>query len=255
MTLPPLVERKHGEGALGKLTSDISEIMAYGEGIRESLPKSLVSSGSSKAENAQTSTSQVIVNSQVPSVLNFNLSAMQATIQKDVDVAITELKATTFEELLRCRNEIADLRKEFKKVRQTEQTLTDVHPIATSFNEVEDEVCGSKEGNIPDSRSSPQSEDKNAEQADESTSIKEKPGISKTTSNDKVVLLVSDSLLHKLDPRKFYIKGTTVRLAKSGDKAVNVGKRAVDYVKQNSKCTFEAVVLLGGTNDLTHKSS
>ena len=136
-----------------------------------------------------------------------------------MDVAITELKATTFEELLRCRNEIADLRKEFKKVRQTEQTPTDVHPIATSFNEVEDEVCGSKEENIPDSRSSPQPEDKNAEQADESTSIKEKPGISKTTSNDKVVLLVSDSLLHKLDPRKFYIKGTrTVRLAKSGDR-------------------------------------
>ena len=118
MTLPPLVERKHGEGALDKLTSDIYEIMAYGEGIRESLPKSLVSSGSSKAENAQTSTSQVIVNSQVPSVLSFDLSAMQATIQKDVDVAITELKATTFEELLRCRNEIADLTKEFRKVRQ-----------------------------------------------------------------------------------------------------------------------------------------
>ena len=35
---------------------------------------------------------------------------------------------------------------------------------------------------------------------------------------------------------------------------LNVGKRAVDYVKQNSKCTFGAVVLLGGTNDLTHKS-
>ena len=67
-------------------------------------------------------------------------------------------------------------------------------------------MCGSKEENIPDSRSSPQSEDKNAEQADESTSIKEKPGISKTTSNDKVVLLVSDSLLHKLDPPKFYIR-------------------------------------------------
>ena len=117
-------------------------------------------------------------------------------------------------------------------------------------------MCGSKEENIPDSRSSPQPEHKNAEQADESTSIKEKPGVSKTTSNDKVVLLVSDSLLHKLDPRKFYVKGTrTVRLAKSGDKAVNVGKRAVDYVKQNFKCTFEAVVLLRGTNDLTHKSS
>ena len=105
------------------------------------------------------------------------------------------------------------------------------------------------------SRSSPQSEDKNAEQADESTSIKEKPGISKTTSNDKVALLVSDSLLLKLDSRKFYIKGTrTVRLTKSGDKAINVDKHAVDYVKQNSKYIFEAVVLLGGTNDLTHKS-
>ena len=31
VTLPPLVERKHGEGALDKLTSDIYEIMAYGE--------------------------------------------------------------------------------------------------------------------------------------------------------------------------------------------------------------------------------
>ena len=87
--------------------------MVYGEGIRESLPKSLVSSGSSKAENAQMSTSQVIVNSQVPSVLNFDLSAMQATIKKTVDVAITELKASTFEEQLRCRNEIAHLRNKF----------------------------------------------------------------------------------------------------------------------------------------------
>ena len=46
-----------------------------------------------------------------------------------------------------------------------------------------------------------------------------------------------------------------MRLAKSGDKAVDVGKRAVNCVKQNSKCTFEAVVLLRETNDLTHKSS
>ena len=83
----------------------------------------MVSSGSSKAENAQTSTSQVIVNSHVPSVLNLDLSAMQTTIQKDVDVAITELKTTTFEELLRCRNVIADLRKEFRKVRQSRHLL------------------------------------------------------------------------------------------------------------------------------------
>ena len=139
-------------------------------------------------------------------------------------------------------------------MRQTEQIPPDVHPITTtSFNEGEDEVCGSNEENIPDSGSSPQSEAKSAEQGDESTSIKEKPGTSKITNNDKVVLLVSDSLLHKLDPRKFYIKGArTVRLAKSGEKTVDVGKRAVDYVKQNSKCTFEAVVLLGGTNDLTN---
>ena len=67
-------------------------------------------------------------------------------------------------------------------------------------------MCGSKEENIPDSRSSPQSEDKNVEQADESTSIKEEPGIRETTSDDKVVLLVSDSLLYKLDPPKFYIR-------------------------------------------------
>ena len=73
--------------ALDKLSSDIYEIMAYGEGIRESLPKSSVSFASSKAENAQTSSSQVIVNSQVPSVLNSDLSAMEATIQKDVNVA------------------------------------------------------------------------------------------------------------------------------------------------------------------------
>ena len=46
-----------------------------------------------------------------------------------------------------------------------------------------------------------------------------------------------------------------MRLAKSGDKAVDVGKRAVDYAKKNSKCTFEAVILLGATNDLTHQSS
>ena len=91
-------------------------------------------------------------------------------------------------------------------MRQTEQTPADVHPIATSFNEVEDEVCESNVENMPESGTSPQSEDISAEQGDESTSIKEKSGTSKTTSNDKVVLLlVSDSLLHKLDPRKFYI--------------------------------------------------
>ena len=69
-------------------------------------------------------------------------------------------------------------------MRQTEQTPTDVHPIATSFNEVKDEVCGSNDKNVPDSRSSTQSEDKNAEQADESTLIKEKPGMSKTARNE-----------------------------------------------------------------------
>ena len=34
------VERKHGEGDLEKLSGDIYEVMVYGEGIRESLPKS-----------------------------------------------------------------------------------------------------------------------------------------------------------------------------------------------------------------------
>ena len=64
VTLPSLMDHKHGEEAFDKLSSDICGIMAYGEGIRGSLQKSLVSSGSSKAGNTKTSSSQVIVNSQ-----------------------------------------------------------------------------------------------------------------------------------------------------------------------------------------------
>ena len=62
------VKRRRGVTLPDKLSGDIYEIMAYGEGIRESLPKSLVSSGSSKVEYTQMPSSQVIVNSQVSSV-------------------------------------------------------------------------------------------------------------------------------------------------------------------------------------------
>ena len=52
-------------------------------------------------------------------------------------------------------------------------------------------------------------------------------------------MLVSDSLLHKLEPRKFYIKGTrTVRLAKSRDKANDYHcSTVVDF-------SFESTVVL-----------
>ena len=70
------------------------------------------------------------------------------------------------------------------------------------------------------------------------------------------ILLVSDSLLHKLDVKRFFVKGQkTVKLSRSGDTAKIVGHRALEYIDKKNGETFQAVVLLGGTNDISKKKA
>ena len=74
-------------------------------------------------------------------------------------------------------------------------------------------------------------------------------------SSKSKVLLVSDSLLHKLDVKRFFVKGSeTVKLAKSGDTVNGTSERAFSYMKEH-KDVFEAIVLLAGTNDIKSKSA
>ena len=70
------------------------------------------------------------------------------------------------------------------------------------------------------------------------------------------ILLVSGSLLHKLDIKRFFVKvQKTVKLSKSGDTAKGVGHRALEYIDKKNGEIFEAVVLLGGTNDISKRKA
>ena len=70
------------------------------------------------------------------------------------------------------------------------------------------------------------------------------------------ILLVSDSLLHKLDIKRFFVKGQkTVKLSKSGDTAKGVSHRTLEYINKNNCEIFEAVVPLRGTNDISKKKA
>ena len=67
---------------------------------------------------------------------------------------------------------------------------------------------------------------------------------------------MSDSLLHKVDVKCFFVKGQkTVKLSRSGDTAKNVGHRALEYIDKKNGETFEAVVLLRGMNDTGKKKA
>ena len=70
------------------------------------------------------------------------------------------------------------------------------------------------------------------------------------------ILLVSNSLLHELDVKRFFVKKQkTEKLSRSGDTAKNVGHRAFEYIEKKNSEAFEAVVLLGGTNDISKKKA
>ena len=67
---------------------------------------------------------------------------------------------------------------------------------------------------------------------------------------------MSDSLLHKLDVKCFFVKGQkTVKLSDSGDTANGVGHRALEHIDKKNGEIFEAVILLGGRNDISKKKA
>ena len=156
---------------------------------------------------------------------------------------LNEFKATAFYEILKCRNEISDLRNDLKEARS--KTVAPLQQEIIDLGQVSQQNLGlalddAKGKNNGDEMQSGPSVTDNQEKIKKGT--------------DGVVLLVSDSLLHKLDVKRFFVKGRkTVKLCKSGDTAKGVGTRALDYVESNVDEVFEDVVLLGGTNDVSKR--
>ena len=75
---------------------------------------------------------------------------------------------------------------------------------------------------------------KHSETAKQDPAISENDGASSSSTNESAnkksskskVLLVSDSLLHKLDVKRFFVEGSeTVKLAKSGDTVNGTSER------------------------------
>ena len=108
LTLSNLIERKQIEGVKEKLVKDIYDIFAFGEGIKDNLPKQLLSTSGRQQEVASPVDDPTLGNLTArPSV---SQASMSQEVMKYVTNTINECKATTFQELLRCKNEISDLR-------------------------------------------------------------------------------------------------------------------------------------------------
>ena len=244
--LPNLVERKQGDGIKEKLVKDLYDTFSYGEGVREALPKNLFSSSSRHLDSTGTPTqskqsSEETVNAAQPQeILNVFTSQLN------------EFKATAFYEILKCRNEISDLRNDLKEARS--KTVAPLQQEIIDLGQVSQQNLGlasddAKRKNNGDEMQSGSSVTDNQEKIKKGTDE-----LNESKVKQGVVLLVSDSLLHKLDVKRFFVKGRkTVKLCKSGDTAKGVGTRALDYVESNVDEVFEAVVLLGGTNDVSKK--
>ena len=214
--------------------------------MREALPKNLFSSSSRHLDSTGTPTQ-----SKQSSKETVNVAQPQEILNVFTS-QLNEFKATAFYEILKCRNEVSDLRNDLKEARS--KTVAPLQQKIIDFGQVSQQNLGLAlddtkrkiNGDEMQSGSSvTDNQEKIKKRTDELNESKVKQG---------VVLLVSDSLLHKLDVKRFFVKGLkTVKLCKSGDTAKGVGTRALDYVESNVDEVFEAVVLLGGTNDVSKK--
>ena len=121
--LPILAERKQSDGIRDKLVKDLYDIFTYGEGVRESLPKTLFSSSSRHVENSTTKqNAEETVNLTQQQEMNEQLEAIFVN-------QLNEFKATAFHEILKCRNDITDLRNELRAVeKEKDSERTKVAP-------------------------------------------------------------------------------------------------------------------------------
>ena len=123
----------------------------------------------------------------------------------------TDFKATTFQELFRYRNEISDLRNELQRVKEKQDGGQEepAHVMCVTAN------LANNEG--PAEHSDTAKQDPAGSENDGASSSSTNESESKKSSKSKV-LLVSDSLPHKLEVKRLFVKGSeTVKLGKSGD--------------------------------------
>ena len=249
LILPNLIERKQTEGVKEKLVKDIDDIFAFGEGIKDNLPKQPLSTSGQQQEVANPDDDPISENlTSRPSV---NEASVSQKVMKYVTNTINEFnecKATTFQEL-RCRNEISDLRNELQRVKEKQDGGQEEPVQVTRVNA----NLANNEG--PAKHSETATQDPAISENDRASSSSTNETENKKNSESKL-LLVGDSLLHKLDVKRFFVKGSEkVRLAKSGDTVNGASERAFNYIKEHKDDMFEAIVLLAGTNDTKSKSA
>ena len=92
LTLPNLIERKQTEGVKEKLVKDIYDIFAFGEGIKDNLPKQLLSTSGRQQEVA----------SPVDDPTLGNLTARPSVNQASVSQAVTKYVTKTINECKVC---------------------------------------------------------------------------------------------------------------------------------------------------------
>ena len=74
------------------------------------------------------------------------------------------------------------------------------------------------------------------------------------TDNSRRIIIVGDSLLHRMNPRKMKVNGIpVVKLTKPGDRLSGALSRCTNYVAKHNSIPFD-VVLLAGTNDRSVKT-
>ena len=92
-------------------------MFAFSEGIKDNLPEQLLSASGRQQEVAN------LVED--PNAGNLTSSVSQASVSQEVMKHVTDTindcKATTFQELLRCRNEISDFRNELQTVKEKQE--------------------------------------------------------------------------------------------------------------------------------------
>ena len=265
-----LVERKTGDGLQDKLLKDIFEIYSFGEGAKDSLPKSMLKDhvpvtseitqdllNSHQAEllltfeNAKAEFISVVENMKselVSDVLEAHKKEFDS-IKKDVgrsppSVAAIKVPQITTAVSVRNGSSQTSHREEISSIRKAEARVGDSQSKTKQNQNGRQGKAKShkKKNNVNDND--------RREYAKETDSVKSHTS---STAESKRILFAGDSLFHGLVERRLNVDDMkAVKMAKSGDTFEGVCQRVLDFIKNQND--VEAVVILAGTNNLSKKN-
>ena len=234
--LGQLTERRSGTNVKDNLVKDVYNLYSFGEGSLHSLPKSMFKSELKFCH-------QEI---QTDSCLSQTLFASKS----DVDNVKNDLLA-----------KLTELREEFLSKQASALTTNPPFTVINLPRRQSEITVGQSASSEHDSESSSASQNVQSSVYDPGNSNSTYSGLkgtqedndSRPTDISRKIIIVGDSLLHRMNSRKMKVTGIpVVKLTKPDNCLGGALSRCTNYVAKHNNVPFD-VVLLAGTNDLSKR--